>query len=509
MSKVKRILSVIMAMVMVLAMSVPTFAAGTPEATDKLNAGVKNVEADASVTAYQIVKADYNTKGFIGYVKANDDLEIANVKAPTSAEVTKIAANLGTSNALGLTTHKLLATEAEPTTYTADLEAGFWIVLVRGTTKVYNPMLVGVYYSTSGSDNSMAVEEIVDATTDWDLVTNGAYAKSTNITIEKSAVDSADIGDEVEFTVTSVVPDYSAEYTQDVKYEIKDTLTNLKFADSLTVNVSVDQGTITPDDYEVTRVSDTEMKVTFNSTWVKANGKAKVILVYQATMTGDAVNNVAHSNKAELDYTNNPGVDGGHTEDIEKVYTFDVDGEVTGNILKKVQVENGKNVALPGAEFTLYTDEECETRYSNTAHPVNDNTTYTVKSDASGKLHITGLDQGTYYLKETKAPRGFTLNNTVYKIEIKANIETEELKDWNVKITPLDGTNKTVDNKFTVSQGTVTAGEDNELTEIMNTNISTLPSTGGIGTTIFTIGGCAIMIVAAGLFFATRRKTQK
>ena len=35
------------------------------------------------------------------------------------------------------------------------------------------------------------------------------------------------------------------------------------------------------------------------------------------------------------------------------------------------------------------------------------------------------------------------------------------------------------------------------------------PSTGGIGTTIFTIGGCAIMIIAAGLFFATRRKTEK
>ena len=508
MSKVKRILSVIMAMVMVLAMSVPTFAAGTPKATDKLNAGVKNVEAGASVTAYQIVKADYNTKGFIGYVKANDDLKIANVKAPTSEEVTKIAADLGTNNALGLATHTLSATAEEPTTYKADLEAGFWIVLVRGTTKVYNPMLVGVYYSTSGSDNSMAVEEIVDATTDWDLVTNGAYAKSTDITIEKSAVDSADIGDEVEFTVKSVVPDYSAEYTQDVKYEIKDTLTNLKFADSLTVNVSVDQGTITTNDYKVTRVSDTEMKVAFNSTWVKANGKAKVTLVYKATMTGNAVNNVAHSNKAELNYTNNPGVDNGHTEDIEKVYTFDVDGDVTANILKKVQVENGENVALPDAEFTLYTDEKCETRYSNTAHPVK-NTTYTVKSDNNGKLHITGLDQGTYYLKETKAPRGFTLNNTVYKIEITATIETEELKDWNVKITPLDGTNKTVDNKFTVSQGTVTASEDNELTEIMNTNISTLPSTGGIGTTIFTIGGCAIMIVAAGLFFATRRKTQK
>ena len=47
------------------------------------------------------------------------------------------------------------------------------------------------------------------------------------------------------------------------------------------------------------------------------------------------------------------------------------------------------------------------------------------------------------------------------------------------------------------------------VTNVVNKKGSTLPSTGGIGTTIFTIGGCAIMIVAAGLFFATRRKTQK
>ena len=45
--------------------------------------------------------------------------------------------------------------------------------------------------------------------------------------------------------------------------------------------------------------------------------------------------------------------------------------------------------------------------------------------------------------------------------------------------------------------------------DIPNTKLAALPSTGGIGTTIFTIGGCAIMIVAAGLFFATRRKAEK
>ena len=508
MSKVKRILSVIMAMVMVLAMSVPTFAATgvTPTKDDKLMATVKNVEAGARVEAYQIVKGDYNSNGFIGYVKSKDSLGISDVKAPTSEEVTKIAADLGDNNALNLKKTTLSATEADATTYKAELEAGYWIVLVRGTTKVYNPMLIGVYYTTSGSDNTMKADP-VDATKNWKLAGTDAYAKSSDITIEKTALDTADIGDEVEFTVTAKVPDYSAEYSN-VKYEIKDTLTNLTFAENLQVAVTVSAGhTITSNDYTVTRESDTQMKVEFTSAWVKANGLAEITLKYKATMTGDAVNEEAHSNKAELNYTNNPGQDAGHTEDTENVYTFDIDGTVTGDILKKVQSVNGENVALPDAEFTLYTDEACTNRYYNTKHTTT--TAYTAKSDSNGKLYITGLDQGTYYLKETKAPDKFTLNSTVYKIEVKAVIENEVLKSWNVDITPLDGNNNKTSNSFTVAQGTATAGENNQTTDIMNTEISTLPSTGGIGTTIFTIGGCAIMIVAAGLFFATRRKTQK
>lgn len=516
MSKVKRILSVIMAMVMVLAMSVPTFAdASTPSESDTHEAKVTNIEANAEVYAYQIVKGDYNTNGFVKYVKANNQLVITDVTAPTSEEVTTIAANkIGTSNPLNLKKVKMNSSTADPTTYSANLEAGYWIVLVKATTttRVYNPMLVGVYYSVSGSNNMMEQKPITNATGNWTLEGTDAYAKSTNVTITKTAKDTANIGEDVEFTVTAVVPDYSAEYTKDVTYEITDKLTNLKFADHLDVTVSVSADhTITENDYTVDRTSNTEMKVTFKSEWVKANGLAEVTLKYEATMTGDAVNNEAHENEAKLTYTNNPDESTGSTQDTEKVYTFDIDGIVTGDILKKVKDEkdtDGKNIALPDAEFTLYTDAECTNRYYNTKHP--QGTEFTTKSDVNGKLYITGLAEGTYYLKETKAPNKYTLNNTVYKIEVKPTIENEELKSWEIIITPVGGaSSSSVTNGFTVSQETAAANDGNATTDILNTKISTLPSTGGIGTTIFTIGGCAIMIVAAGLFFATRRKTQK
>ena len=92
-----------------------------------------------------------------------------------------------------------------------------------------------------------------------------------------------------------------------------------------------------------------------------------------------------------------------------------------------------------------------------------------------GTVKVEGLNEGTYHFTETKAPAGYSINAE----GVDATIE--ESTEHNVSVA----------------------------TSINDTKLSALPSTGGIGTTIFTIGGCAIMIVAAGLFFATRRKTQK
>ena len=192
MSKVKRILSVIMAMVMVLAMSVPTFAATatTPTANDTAKGTVQNVEKAATVTAYQITKAQYDG-GFTGYVKTDNKLAIADVLAPTSDEVTTIAKQIA-SGAVTLTSKTMtgaaVADDVKYTDFTADLNAGYWLVIVSGTVdEVYNPMLVGVYYSANGSDNTMTSNP-VNADSNWTLKTSNAYAKSTTPSIKKVGV---------------------------------------------------------------------------------------------------------------------------------------------------------------------------------------------------------------------------------------------------------------------------------------------------------------------------------
>ena len=96
-----------------------------------------------------------------------------------------------------------------------------------------------------------------------------------------------------------------------------------------------------------------------------------------------------------------------------------------------------------------------------------------VEVDANGILKIVGLDEGNYHFEEVVAPDGYSIN----ELGLTVTVANE------------DGKRDVQDN-------------------FEDTKLSALPSTGGIGTTIFTVGGCAIMIVAAGLYFASRRKQE-
>ena len=182
MSKVKKLLAIVLSLAMIMGMSLTTFAATAPTENDKTTATVNNVEAGATVTAYQIVKAKYDTNGlngFTGYT-AVDGVTLEDPTAPTSDEVATIVANIQDKsvslNSVVMT--QGTASEEGFARYTAELNAGYWIVLVTGTdiVEVYNPMLMGVYYSVSGSDNTMTSQPI-DANANWTLVTENAYEK--------------------------------------------------------------------------------------------------------------------------------------------------------------------------------------------------------------------------------------------------------------------------------------------------------------------------------------------
>lgn len=179
MSKMKRILSVIMAMVMVLAMSVPTFAAGTaPSDADKATITVTGIENGATVKAYRIVEPLYNDNGLYGYQVVSPYIIADHTNfVPTFDEITTIAAQVSG------TPYSLNGNFANG--YSATVPAGEYIVIIESTNYTYNPVVVSAAYSTANNKESLA-NGTISATDKWTLEDGKSAAKSSKVEINKT-----------------------------------------------------------------------------------------------------------------------------------------------------------------------------------------------------------------------------------------------------------------------------------------------------------------------------------
>lgn len=525
MKKYKKFWAVLLTLAMVLGMSMTTMAAGNvPNEDDKADIVVENVEKSATVAAYKIIGADYDN-GLVGYKWLVGDNVNQKVTFDNEGNVNGLTTDFITNYAktVNVDPNTTATAGTDNTATLGGLTVGTYMILVTPTTTgvTYNPMIASVNYSTtgSGSDNT-AGDGSVNANTKWKVKGTVVYAKSSALALTKELDDDTKEvvangekdAEKINFTVTTTIPSYSKAYTTDeFKFEIKDDLNNgLRYANTEPV-VKVGTGTLTKGT-EYTSTFDATQKsftITFEQEYLrslagKTDEQRSVEITYGAYATEAATVATPGENTVTLYYSDTPGTTQ-HLTDTEKVYTFDITGAV-----KKVK-EDGQN-ALPGATFTLYRG------YDATTKTLSDEVkNYTTVAD--GAIVFSGLGAvetvndvaqagtGTYYLKETAAPATYTINDTVYKVEIK-NIIRNSATDDTIKSYDVVVTNLT-DN--TVTTTTITVGNvtpTGTTTNIVNTKLTALPSTGGIGTTIFTIGGCAIMIAAAFLFFASRKKND-
>jgi len=516
MKRMKKLFAMLMALTMVLGMTMTANAAiinpDCPSANDDAEVTVSGLDAGLTVMAYQIVDADYYPeptegveaeKGFKGYVvveavKTLLGEEEYEMTAPESEHITTIA------NAIEEGTITLesapLTWDATRSVYAKDLTAGAWIILVdsaaddveENVINIYNPMLAGVYYTnTTGEGNDIAGGS-VDATSEWDLEGTEMYAKSTITKLNKDIVtpgsgnangDDVAIGDTVTYKIETYMPKYSAAYT-DLTFTLTDTLSpGLTPCAPGGVTVAADGTTIT-DGFTVD-VTGQVLTVDFTDAGILANAGKEITVTYTAVLNENAaVDQVPNDNDVDLEYTNNPD---GSTDFLEsKTYhhTFEFQVEKTdeqGNVLE-------------GAEFTLTRTDE-ELAEGETADE------YVEVSGTDGLITFTGLDAGEYDLVETKAPTGYQIDDTVRKVVISAtyNETTGEIESYTITISGNEVESWTDE----AAQVTI------NMLSIMNTQLIALPSTGGIGTTIFTIAGCGIMIAAAFFFFASRRREYR
>ena len=411
MSKVKRILSVIMAMVMVLAMSVPTFAATTSVTGIKSSITVNGLSDKAKTTLnlYELATLQLNDETNEYSWKLADWVPADAVTLNTTDNKYEIA-NMDKLKAAVASATATATVKEEGTSHTfTDVEIGAYVITADDANAEYNLMVANTYdYEGSPAPATGGAPVAKDVT---------VVAKASGHTVTKEATDGfVKVGQTVDFTVTTTFPVYKNDEDQILNgFQITDEPKGLT--------------------------------VTYTGTVTSENG-----------------------------YNNNAGA----TSNTVK-YTPTIVTGYTGDITLTKYAENGTTV-LHGAEFTvtktgsdeaLYFVEKATGEYKLAAEGT-EGASQTVVA-TNGTVKVEGLDEGRYHFTETKAPAGYSINAD----GVDATIEASTEKNVSVGIS------------------------------INDTKLSALPSTGGIGTTIFTIGGCAIMIVAAGLFFATRRKTQK
>ena len=235
---------------------------------------------------------------------------------------------------------------------------------------------------------------------------------------------------------------------------------------------------------------------------------ATIEVIYSAHLNENAVVSNAtgtqiktNSNKVDLEYSNNPnGTGTGKTEeDYVWVFTYEVDNtKVNGSITNN----DGTHPALSGAKFKLFdsTGKNEIGLVSDTIHDTNTNTDKKVyrptkgneraeemvSGDGDGKFNIIGLDAGIYILRETEAPSGFNKCEDI-TITISAQHVEDTTKGANLNLTKSQNMTNTIEDK----KG------------------STLPETGGIGTTIFYVVGVVLMLGAGVLLITKRRMSAK
>lgn len=492
--KAKKVLAMLMASAMIMGTSVTAFAAESTNVT--VNVGK---EYD-SFKYIQIVEADPTSTDGWKYVDAYEDdfsgIAVSDLINIARAESQNEHATEGTINDTNAYTSSNLAevletlrTETGTTVEDAQsfgaTKGGLYVIIPEKDNYTYSPTMVYVPVNSDTAINVQAKGAPDQVKKELVNVTEGTIGGEGYV----DGDDSVTANDTVEYRVTMKYP-YFSDAAKDTTFEITDTLTNGTFLNDLVITVNGSEFS----NYTKTGTAE-NITITFNNYDPTLAG-TDVVITYSVKVSANVSATNPFSNKVVSTIGTNK------TQSIVKSDTVGVEFD-------KV---NSTGESLTGAVFALYekgTDTliayiaDAEVDDTVTLPSGADETKLVKDGNADGTLTYDKLDANkAYYVQEVVAPDEYSLVDTKFDLVSGGRVagypKTETKDDENDISTT---TTEYQYNDFTVQ-------DNNEGNGIVNTTLSSLPSTGGIGTTIFTIGGCAIMVTAAGLYFATRKKEQ-
>lgn len=527
MKTVKRALALVLALTMLLAMSATVFAADETTYTITIN----NTTTGHTYKAYQIFAGDLaekDGKTILSNITWGNGITEAG--KTTLGDAAKKTETLKTADDAAAFAKAVAPYLQNPTTsveetgkYTISrLKAGYY--LVKDTQAPADD-----FYSAY----IMEVVSNVEAKPKGDKPTIDKNIRDNNETVK---ANEASIGDAVNYEITSKVPNMTG-YNK-YFFVLNDTLSKgLTFNND--VKVKIGETELAADAYSVTpttnRDGTTSVKIVLNNfiNYQEKNGQT-ILVTYSATLNQNAeVGTTPNTNTVKLVYSNDPnhtytgenepaaGEPTGETPEIKtETYTTELtitktDGNgqiltgaeftLTGNSVNIVLVSestfsedaNGTYWKLKNGTYTT-TEPTAENQasYDSTETKYSKSTTLTAKGigqaetsvkgfvDDAGKITFRGLGAGEYTLTETVTPAGY---NTIAPITFTISFDKET-------------------KKFSTNNENISVGADNTLsTTIVNNAGAELPSTGGIGTTIFYVLG-GLLVVCAGVLLITKRR---
>lgn len=387
---------------------------------------------------------------------------------------------------LALTTVAKTVTSAKDSTVIDGLNAGYYLVKDKdgtqdGKSDAYTKFIVQVVGPT-------------DVKVKSDVPTVEKKVKDTNDSTGKTSnwQDSADydIGDEIPYQITGTMPANIADYTT-YKYVFTDTMSKGLTFKTGSAKIMIGTTYVTEKFTEnVTTNDDGSTTVTWSCGNLKGidgvtlNNDTKVVVTYSAKLNENAViGSEGNPNTVNLTYSNNPNKGGegdtGKTPDDKNiVFTYKT-------VVNKVD-QQGQSLA--GAGFKLEKKKADNTYEKVKEFTASEETTFT----------FSGLDDGDYRLTETTTPAGY---NTIAPIEFTISAEHDETADEPTLIS-LSGN---------ATSGVATFNNDKDAgsltTNVVNKKGSTLPETGGMGTTLlYAVGGVLVALAAAYIIISKKHE---